>query len=166
MTTRDIKAHLENIYGVDASPELISRITDKILPLVTEWQNRPLSNVYAMLFMDAIHYKVRHEGRVVTKAAYTAIGVDLEGVKDVLGIWVGENESAKFWLSVINEIKNRGTKDILIVSVDNLSGFSDSIKAVYPETEIQKCILHQIRNSTRFISYKDIKGDANNDPGT
>jgi len=157
MTTRDIEAHLENIYGVDASPELISRITDKILPLVTEWQNRPLSTVYAILFMDAIHYKVRHEGRVVTKAAYTAIGVDLEGVKDVLGIWIGENESAKFWLSVINEIKNRGTKDILIVSVDNLSGFSDAIKAVYPETEIQKCILHQIRNSTRFISYKDIK---------
>jgi len=157
MTTRDIKAHLENIYRVDASPELISRITDKILPLVTEWQARPLSTVYAILFMDAIHYKVRHEGRVVTKATYTAIGVNLDGVKDVPGIWIGENESAKFWLSVINEIKNRGTKDILIVSVDNLSGFSDAIKAVYPETEIQKCILHQIRNSTRFISYKDIK---------
>lgn len=157
MTTRDIKTHLENIYGVDASPELISRITDKILPLVTEWQTRPLSSIYAILFMDAIHYKVRYEGRVVTKAAYTAIGVDLDGIKDVLGIWIGETESAKFWLSVLNEIKNRGTKDILIVSVDNLSGFSDAIKAVYPETEIQKCILHQIRNSTRFISYKDIK---------
>ncbi|OFW64311.1 MAG: transposase [Actinobacteria bacterium RBG_19FT_COMBO_36_27] len=157
MTTRDIEAHLENIYGVDASPELISKITDKITPLVTEWQNRPLASLYAILFMDAIHYKVRSEGRVITKAAYTAIGVDLEGVKDVLGIWVGENESAKFWLSVINEIKNRGVKDILIVSVDNLSGFSDAIKAVFPETEIQKCILHQIRNSTRFISYKDIK---------
>lgn len=157
MTTRDIQSHLENIYGVDASPELISRITDKILPLVTEWQNRPLSSIYAILFMDAIHYKVRYEGRVVSKAAYTAIGVDLEGTKDVLGIWIGETESAKFWLSVLNEIKNRGTKDILIASVDNLSGFSDAIKAVYPETEIQKCILHQIRNSTKFISYKDIK---------
>jgi transposase-like protein len=157
MTTRDIESHLENIYGVDASPELISKITDKIIPLVTEWGNRPLSSLYAILFMDAIHYKVRSEGRVITKAAYTAIGVDLEGVKDVLGIWVGENESAKFWLSVINEIKNRGVKDILIVSVDNLSGFSDAIKAVFPETEIQKCILHQIRNSTRFISYKDLK---------
>jgi len=157
MTTRDIESHLENIYGVDASPELISKITDKIIPLVTEWQNRPLSSLYAILFMDAIHYKVRSEGRVITKAAYTAIGVDLEGVKDVLGIWIGENESAKFWLSVINEIKNRGVKDILIVSVDNLSGFSDAIKAVFPETEIQKCILHQIRNSTRFISYKDLK---------
>jgi len=157
MTTRDIKTHLYDLYGIDSSPELISRITDKILPLISEWQARPLSTVYAILFMDAIHYKVRHEGRVVTKAAYTAIGVDLEGVKDVLGIWIGENESAKFWLSVINEIKNRGIKDILIVSVDNLSGFSDAIKAVYPETEIQKCILHQIRNSTRFISYKDIK---------
>lgn len=157
MTTRDIQSHLENIYGVDASPELISRITDKILPLVTEWQNRPLSSIYAILFMDAIHYKVRSEGRVISKAAYTAIGVDLDGTKDVLGIWIGETESAKFWLSVLNEIKNRGTKDILIISVDNLSGFSDAIKAVYPETEIQKCILHQIRNSTKFISYKDIK---------
>jgi len=136
MTTRDIKAHLENIYRVDASPELISRITDKILPLVTEWQARPLSTVYAILFMDAIHYKVRHEGRVVTKATYTAIGVNLDGVKDVPGIWIGENESAKFWLSVINEIKNRGTRDILIVSVDNLSGFSDAIKAVNEEAAL------------------------------
>lgn len=136
MTTRDTKTHLENIYGVDASPELISIITDKILPLVSEWQARPLSSIYAIVFMDAIHYKVRYEGRVVTKAAYTAIGVDLDEVKDVLGIWIGETESAKFWLSVLNEIKNRGTKDILIISFDNLSGFSDAIKAVYPETEI------------------------------
>jgi len=157
MSTRDIEKHLENIYGIDASPELISRITDKIIPLVNDWQNRPLSPIYAIVFMDAIHYKVRQDGKATTKAAYTAIGVDLDGLKDVLGIWIGENESAKFWLSVITEIKNRGVKDILIASVDGLSGFNEAIKAVYPETEIQRCILHQIRNSTKFISYKDIK---------
>lgn len=157
MTTRDIERHLESLYGIDASPELISRITDRIIPLISEWQSRPLSPIYAIVFMDAIHYKVRQDGRVITKAAYTAIGVDLDGIKDVLGIWIGENESSKFWLSVINEIKNRGTKDILIASVDGLVGFPEAIKAVYPETEIQRCILHQIRNSTKFISYKDIK---------
>lgn len=157
MTTRDIERHLENIYAIDASPELISRITDRIIPMISEWQSRPLSPIYAIVFMDAIHYKVRQDGRVITKAAYTAIGVDLDGIKDVLGIWIGENESSKFWLSVINEIKNRGTKDILIASVDGLNGFPEAIKAVYPDTEIQRCILHQIRNSTRFISYKDIK---------
>jgi len=157
MTTRDIEKHLESLYGIDASPELISRITDKILPLVTEWQNRPLEEVYGVVFMDAIHYKVRSEGRILSKAAYTAIGVNLDGFKEVLGIWVGEAESAKFWLSVLNEIKNRGVKDILIISVDGLKGFSDAIASAYPETEVQKCVLHQIRSSTRYISYKDVK---------
>lgn len=157
MTTRDIEKHLESLYGIDASPELISRITDKILPLVTEWQNRPLEEIYGVVFMDAIHYKVRSEGRILSKAAYTAIGVNLEGIKEVLGIWVGEAESAKFWLSVLNEIKNRGVKDILIISVDGLKGFSEAIASAYPETEVQKCVLHQIRSSTRYISYKDIK---------
>ena len=157
MTTRDIEKHLESIYGIDASPELISRITDKILPLVTEWQNRPLEEVYAIVFMDAIHYKVRSEGRIVSKAAYTVMGVNLEGIKEILGIWIGEAESAKFWLSVLNEIKNRGVKDILIVSVDGLKGFSEAIESAYPNTEIQKCILHQIRTSTRYVSYKDVK---------
>lgn len=157
MSQRDMEKHLESIYGIDSSPDLISRITDKITPLVTEWQNRPLDSIYAIVFMDAIHYKVRQDGKATTKAAYTAIGVNLDGIKDVLGIWIGENESSKFWLSVITEIKNRGVKDILIASVDGLSGFNDAIKAVFPETEIQRCILHQIRNSTRFVSYKDIK---------
>ena len=157
MTTRDIEKHLESIYGIDASPELISRITDKILPLVTEWQSRPLEEVYAIVFMDAIHYKVRSEGRILNKAAYTVMGVTLEGIKEILGIWIGEAESAKFWLSVLNEIKNRGVKDILIVSVDGLKGFSEAIESAYPETEIQKCVLHQIRASTRYVSYKDIK---------
>ncbi len=157
MTTRDIEKHLESIYGIDASPELISRITDKILPLVTEWQSRPLEEVYAIVFMDAIHYKVRSEGRILNKAAYTVMGVTLEGIKEILGIWIGEAESAKFWLSVLNEIKNRGVKDILIISVDGLKGFSEAIESAYPETEIQKCVLHQIRASTRYVSYKDIK---------
>ena len=134
MTTRDIKTHLEDLYGIEASPELISRMTDKILPLVDEWQNRPLEEVYGIVFMDAIHYKVRSEGRVVNKAAYTIIGINLEGIKEVLGIWVGEAESAKFWLSVLNEIKNRGVKDILIVSVDGLKGFSEAIASAFPET--------------------------------
>ncbi len=157
MTTRDIEKHLESIYGIDASPELISRITDKILPLVTEWQSRPLEEVYAIVFMDAIHYKVRSEGRIVNKAVYTVMGVNLEGIKEILGIWIGEAESAKFWLSVLNEIKNRGVADILIISVDGLKGFSEAIESAYPETEVQKCILHQIRASTRYVSYKDIK---------
>jgi len=157
MTTTDIEKHLESIYGIDATPELISRITDKILPLVTEWQNRPLEEVYSIVFLDAIHYKVRSEGRIVSKAAYTAIGVNLDGIKEVLGIWVGEAESAKFWLSVLNEIQNRGVKDILIISVDGLKGFSEAIASAFPETEVQKCILHQIRASTRYVSYKDIK---------
>jgi transposase-like protein len=157
MTTRDIKTHLEDLYGIEASPELISRMTDKILPLVAEWQNRPLEEVYGIVFLDAIHYKVRSEGRVINKAAYTIIGINLEGIKEVLGIWVGEAESAKFWLSVLNEIKNRGVKDILIVSVDGLKGFTEAIASAFPETEVQRCIIHQIRTSTRFISYKDIK---------
>lgn len=157
MTTRDIKTHLEDLYVIEASPELVSRITDKILPLISEWQNRPLEEVYGIVFMDAIHYKVRSEGRVQNKAAHTIIGVNLEGIKEVLGIWIGEAESAKFWLSVLNEIKNRGVKDILIISVDGLKGFSDAISSAFPDTEVQRCIIHQIRTSTRFISYKDIK---------
>ena len=157
MTVRDIKTHLSDLYGIDSSPELISRITDKILPLISEWQTRPLEEIYAVVFMDAIHYKVRSEGRVQNKAAYTIIGVNLEGIKEVLGIWIGEAESAKFWLSVLNEIKNRGVKDILIISVDGLKGFSEAISSAFPDTELQRCIIHQIRSSTRYISYKDIK---------
>jgi transposase-like protein len=157
MTTTDIEKHLESIYGIDATPDLISRITDKILPLVTEWQSRPLEEVYSIVFMDAIHYKVRSEGRILKKAAYTAIGVNLDGFKEVLGIWVGEAESAKFWLSILNELKNRGIKDILIISVDGLKGFTEAIASAFPETEVQKCIIHQVRASTRYVSYKDIK---------
>ena len=157
MTVRDIQEHLKNIYGMDASPTLISNITDKLLPVIKEWQNRPLGEVYPMVFMDAIHYKVRVDGHIASKAAYIAIGVGLGGYKEVLGIWIGENESAKFWLNVLNELKNRGVQDILIVSVDNLSGISEAIRASFPHTQIQKCIVHQIRNSAKYVSYKDLK---------
>ncbi|WP_042230457.1 IS256 family transposase, partial [Paenibacillus popilliae] len=115
----------------------------------------PLQTVYAVVFLDAIHFKVKQDGAIVNKAAYMVIGIDLDGNKDVLGMWIGENESAKFWLSVLNDLKNRGVQDILITCVDNLTGFSQAITACYPKTEIQKCIIHQIRNSTRYVSYKD-----------
>jgi Transposase and inactivated derivatives len=157
MTTGDIEGHIQDIYGLDVSDSTVSRITDKILPIAKEWQRRPLESIYAVVFMDAIHYHVRKEGSIVKKAVYIAIGIDLNGIKDVLGMWVGENESAKFWLYVMNEIKNRGTEDILIACVDGLTGFTDAIGAVYPQTEIQQCIIHQIRNCTKFVSYKDIK---------
>jgi len=157
MTQSDIEAHIQEIYGLEVSESTVSRITDKILPIAKEWQRRPLESIYAVVFMDAIHYHVRKEGSIVKKAVYIAIGVDLNGSKDVLGMWVGENESAKFWLSVMNEIKNRGVDDILITCVDGLTGFVEAIEAVYPKTEIQKCIIHQIRNSTKFVSHKDIK---------
>jgi len=157
MTQSDIEAHIQEIYGLEISESTVSRITDKILRIAKEWQRRPLESIYAVVFMDAIHYHVRKEGSIVKKAVYIAIGVDLNGSKDVLGMWVGENESAKFWLSVMNEMKNRGVDDILIACVDGLTGFTEAIEAVYPKTEIQKCIIHQIRNSTKFVSHKDIK---------
>jgi transposase-like protein len=130
---------------------------EEILPIVKEWQERPLEEVYAVVFMDAIHYHVRSEGRIVKRAVYIAIGIDMSGKKDVLGMYVGENESAKFWLSIINGLKNSGVEDILIACVDGLNGFPQAIEAVYPQTEIQQCIIHQIRNSTRYVSHKDRK---------
>ena len=148
MTTSDIEARIKYICGLDCSDTTISRITDKILPVVREWQSRPLEEIYAVVFMDAIHFHVRSEGQIIKK---------MEGQKEVLGMWVGENESAKFWLSVLNSIKARGVKDILIACFDGLTGFTNAIEAVYPKTEIQQCIIHQIRNTTRFVSYKDIK---------
>ena len=157
MTTRDISAHLKDVYGVDASAEMISHMTDRILPIAKEWQNRPLERKYAIVFMDAVHFHVREDNRTVKKAVYVAIGVKLNGKREVLGMWVGGNESAKYWLSVLNEIKNRGVEDIMIVSVDGLTGFGDAIHAVFPQAEIQRCIVHQIRYSTKFISYKDLK---------
>ena len=157
MTTSDIEAHIQDIYGLECSDSTISRITDKILPVVREWQSRPLEEIYAVVFMDAIHFHVRSEGQIVKKAVYIAIGINMNGLKEVLGMWVGEIESAKFWLSVMNGLKNRGLQDILIACVDGLTGFPAAIEAVYPKTEIQQCVIHQIRNTTRFVSYKDIK---------
>ena len=157
MSTGDIEHHVQDLYGIEMSDTTISRVTDKILPVVKEWQMRPLESIYAVVFMDAIHFHVRSEGRIVKKAVYIAIGIDMEGFRDVLGMWIGENESSKFWLSVMNDMKNRGVEDILIASVDGLTGFPNAIEAVFPKTELQHCIIHQIRNTTRFVSYKDLK---------
>lgn len=157
MSTSDIEVHIRDIYGLSVSDSTVSRITDKILPEAKEWQQRPLESVYAVVFMDAIHYHVRSEGQIVKKAVYIAIGIGLNGKKDVLGMWVGENESAKFWANVLNSMKNRGVEDILIACTDNLSGFSQAINAVFPQTDIQNCIIHQLRNSSKYVSYKDLK---------
>ena len=157
MTTTDIGDHIRDIYGIDVSESTVSRITDKVLPEAKEWQQRPLESVYAVMFMDAIHYHVRCEGQVVKKAVYIAIGIDLNGRKDVLGMWVGENESAKYWATVLNSLRNRGVEDIFIACTDNLTGFSNAIEAVFPRTDIQNCIIHQLRNSSKYVSYKDLK---------
>ena len=157
MTTTDIETHIQDIYGLEVSDTTISRITDKILPIVREWQQRPLESVYAVVFLDTIHYHVRSEGQIVKKAVYIAIGIDLDGHKDVLGMWVGENESAKFWATVLNGLRNRGVQDIFIACTDNLTGFAAAINAVFPKTDIQNCIIHQLRNSSKYVSYKDIK---------
>lgn len=157
ISTRDIEKTMQEMYGIEVDATRVSKITDKLLPLIRGWQNRPLESVYAMVLLDAIHYKVREEGVVVKKAVYIAIGTDLEGKKDVLGLWIGATESSKYWLGVLNGLKNRGVRDILIVSVDGLSGFSEAISVAYPQTEIQRCIIHQIRSSTRYVSYKDVK---------
>ncbi len=156
-STRDIERTMQEMYGIEVDATRVSKITDKLLPMIREWQNRPLESVYSMVLLDAIHYKVREEGVVVKKAVYIAIGTDLEGKKDVLGLWVGATESSKYWLGVLNGLKNRGVQDILIISVDGLTGFSEAIAVAYPQTEVQRCIIHQIRSSTRYVSYKDVK---------
>lgn len=157
MTTADIETHIREIYGLEVSDSTVSRITDKILPIAKEWQQRPLERIYAIVFLDAIHFHVRSEGQIVKKAVYIAIGVNLDGKKDVLGMWVGENESAKFWATVLNNLKNRGVEDIFIACTDNLTGFTAAIEAVFPKTDIQNCIIHQLRNSSKYVSYKDLK---------
>lgn len=156
-STRDIERTMQEMYGIEVDATRVSKITDKLLPMIREWQNRPLESVYSMVLLDAIHYKVREEGVVVKKAVYIAIGTDLEGKKDVLGLWVGATESSKYWLGLLNGLKNRGVQDILIISVDGLTGFSEAIAVAYPQTEVQRCIIHQIRSSTRYVSYKDVK---------
>ena len=157
MSQRDIAEQIKNLYDVDISDGLVSKIVEKISPEVNAWQNRPLESVYPFVFMDAIHYKVKENHQYITKAAYVVLGIRLDGHKDILGVWIGENESAKFWLSVMNDLKNRGIKDVYVFCVDGLTGFRDAIAAAFPRSQIQRCIIHQIRSSTRYVSYKDIK---------
>lgn len=157
MATRDINAHLKKIYGIDVSAEMVSRITDKVLPLAQEWQDRSLDPMYPILYLDGMVFNVSQDGQIVKKTTYIVYGITIEGMKSVLGIWIGEAESSKFWMNVLVDLKNRGVKDILIASVDGLKGFSEAISSVFPKTEIQRCIVHQIRNSTKFVSYKDRK---------
>ena len=157
MSQRDIAKQIKNLYDVEISPELVSKISEKIMPEVNEWQNRPLESVYPFVFMDAIHYKVKENHQYITKAAYVVLGINMEGGKDILGIWIGEHESSKFWLNVLTELKSRGVRDVYLFCVDGLAGFREAIEAVYPSAGIQRCIIHQIRYSTRFVSYKDIK---------
>ena len=155
MTTRDISEQIKELYGVDISAKTVSNITNRILPLVSEWQHRPLEKAYAFIFMDAIHYKVREDKQIVVKAAYVVIGVNMDGEKEVLGIWIGANESSKFWLSVLNDLKNRGVQNVLIFCVDGLNGFKEAIGATFPFARIQRCIIHQIRSNMKYIPYKD-----------
>ena len=157
MSTRDIQAHVEQIYGAKISPAMVSAITDKVTEAAREWQSRPLQRLYPIAYFDAIHYKVREGGKVASKAVYTCLGIDLEGNKEVLGLWIGESEGAKFWLRVFSELKNRGVEDIFISCVDGLKGMPEAIKAVFPETTIQLCIVHMIRNSIKYVSHKNLK---------
>lgn len=157
MTVRDIQTHVQDLYGTELSPALISNITEKVMELATEWQSRPLQNVYSIIFFDAIHYKVKENGKVVSKASYTCLGIDLEGKKSVLGIWIGEAEGAKFWLKVCTELQNRGVKDILIACIDGLKGLPDAIKMIFPKVEVQLCIIHMIRNSIKYIPHNHSK---------
>jgi putative transposase len=157
MSTREIQGHLREIYGIDISPDLVSAVTDAVLDEVTEWQNRPLEALYPLVFLDAIRIKVRDEGTVRNKAIYVALGVRHDGTKDVLGLWIEQTEGAKFWLRVMNELRDRGVQDILIAVVDGLKGFPEAIAAVFPRTQVQACIVHLIRNSLSFVSWKDRK---------
>ncbi len=157
MSTRDIHSQIQDIYGIEMSAEMVSKITDKVLPRVKEWQNRSLETIYPFVFMDAIHYKVREDGQIKRKAAYVVLGITTDGIKDILGIWIGESESSKFWLGILNELKNRGVNDVLIFSVDGLSGMKEAIQASFPKSEIQRCIIHQLRYSFKYVNYKDKK---------
>ncbi len=155
MSTRDIQDYIQEIYGLALSPSAISAITQRVLDHVKEWQARPLAGIYPILYFDAIHFKVRSEGRVQSKAAYTVLGIDTNGYKDLLGIWIGESESAHFWMTVLSEMRNRGVEDIFIACIDGLKGFPEAIASIFPKTRIQVCIIHQIRHSLRYIAWKD-----------
>ena len=157
MTTRDIQAHLEEMYGVEVSPSLISQVTRAVQEEITLWQNRPLDEIYPIVYLDAIRVKVRQDSRVINKAVYLAVGVNIDGLKEVLGMWTAETEGAKFWLQVVTELKNRGVKDIFIACVDGLKGFPEAIETIYPDTQIQLCLVHMVRHSLRYVTWKQRK---------
>ena len=157
MSTRDIHDQLKDLYGVELSAEMVSKITDRILPQAREWQTRPLHAVYPFVFMDCIHYKVREEGRILSRAACVVLGVTTEGYKDILSITVGVGETSKFWLGMLNDLKNRGLRDVLFFCVDGLAGFKEAISAVYPDAQIQRCVIHMLRNSFKYVNYQDLK---------
>ena len=160
MSVRDIQLHLDDLYGYELSTQTISNITEKIMEKANEWQNRPLDKIYPIIFMDATVLKIRVDRVVKNIACYIMLGINLEGKKEIIGIWIGENETSKYWLSVLNDIKKRGIEDVLIFAIDGLNGFNEAIKAVYPKAEIQRCIVHQIRSSLKFVSWKDRKAVA------
>jgi len=157
MSLRDISGHIKEMYDTDISPTTLSAITDRVIPQIKEWQARPLEEVYCIVWMDAIHYKVKDEGRVCSRAVYNILGINTEGKKELLGMYVSENEGANFWLSVLTDLQNRGVKDILIACIDNLKGFSEAILSIFPATEVQSCIVHQIRNSLKYVASKNQK---------
>ena len=161
MSYKDIREHIEEMYGVELSQGMLNQITDRIIPEIREWQSRPLEEMYPFIWMDAIHFKVREDGLVQPKALYTIIGLDIQGRKDLLGIYLSESEGAKFWLQVLTDLNNRGVKDILIASIDNLKGFSEAIKTTFPNTEVQLCVIHQIRNSLKYLPFKDQRAFLN-----
>ena len=157
MSTRDIHDQLKDLYGIELSAEMVCKITDNILPQVKEWQSRPLAPVYPFVFMDCIHYKVREDGRILSRAAYVVLGVTMDGYKEILSITVGANETSKFWLGMLNDLKNRGLKDVLFFCVDGLAGFKEAISAVYPQAQIHRCVIHMLRNSFKYVNYRDLK---------
>lgn len=155
LSTREIEAHLSEIYGLDVSPSLVSRITERLIEERKVWQSRPLQPVYPILYLDGIRYAVQQDGRVVKKVVYVVVGVSLQGTQDVLGLWMSENEGAQFWMSVCSDLKSRGVQDVIIACVDGLKGLPEAIQAVFPKADVQLCVVHMIRNATRFISFKD-----------
>jgi putative transposase len=157
MSLRDISGHIKEMYDMDISHDTLSGITERILPQIKEWQSRPLEELYCIVWMDAIHYKVKDQGKVKSRAVYNILGIDKEGKKDLLGVYVSENEGANFWLSVLTDLSNRGIKDMLIACIDNLTGFEQAINAIFPKTEVQSCVVHQIRNSLKYVASKDQK---------
>jgi putative transposase len=160
MTTRDIQGHLQEMYGVEVSPTLISQVTDAITDEVKQWQNRLLDEVYPIVYLDALRVRVRHNGHVINKAVYLGIGINVEGTKEILGMWTAENEGAKFWLHVVTELRNRGVKDIFIACVDGLKGFPEAIEAVFPQTQVQLCVVHMVRHSLNYVAQRDRKAVA------